>query len=104
MHVRADNLSPSAKPSEDDFFYDQKWTVGRMLDAAAKSLHVENVNNRVGEDQKLRVWRKIGKKESVDAWQLLEFSKKLEEAGVVTGDELRLCRGTDPPRPDLGHA
>ena len=100
MHVRADFLSPSAKNLKGDFFYDQKWPVGKMLDAAAKSLHVENINNRVGEEQKLRVWRK--KDNSGDVWQLLEFSKNLEEAGVVTGDELMLWRGTDPPRLELG--
>lgn len=99
MHVRADNLSPSAKNPEGDFFYDQNWTVGRVLDAAAKSLHVENINNRVGEEEKLRIWRKIK-----DGWQPLEFSKKLEEAGVVTGDELILWKGTDPPKPDLVRA
>ena len=103
MHVRADNLS-SAKNHEGDFFYDRNWTVGRMLDAAAKSLYVENINNRVGEEQKLRIWRKIeGKKKgSVDEWQPLEFSKHLDDAGIVTGDELVLCRGTDPPKLDLG--
>ena len=75
-----------AKIPRADAFYSADWSVGKVLDAAAKALTVTNVNNRGGgEEQKLRVF-------SVESGRLLEFSEKLGTA-TKTGDTLVLLRG-----------
>ncbi|KAI9719964.1 MAG: hypothetical protein M1828_006002 [Chrysothrix sp. TS-e1954] len=82
-----------AKIPRADAFYSAEWSVGKVLDAAAKMLTVINVNNRGGgEEQKLRVF-------SVETGRLLEFSEKLGSV-TKTGDTLVLLRGvgqTDVP-------
>lgn len=99
VHVTAAKESTSAKIPHGEFFYDSKWSVGKVLDAAAKSLQVQNVNNRVvGEEQKLRVFLI---KEDKKKGKMLEFAHTLEQEGVETGDELVLLRGAGPPVPDL---
>lgn len=75
-----------------DAFYSGEWTVGRVLDMAAKTLGVANVNNRGGgEEEKLRVFH-------VEGGKLLAFSDKLgAAAGVKNGDTLVLLRGVGDP-------
>jgi AN1-type zinc finger protein 1 len=94
LYVEASADTTKAKFPTGKFFYDKEWVVGRVLDAAAKALQVENVNNRGGgEDEKLRVFH-------VEGGRLLEFSEKL---GTVaqTGNTVVLLRGVGPPIPDL---
>lgn len=82
LHVEAEASTTTAKLPKGAFFYSKEWSVGRVLDSAAKSLQIENLNNRVdGEDDKLRVFH-------VEGGRLLEYSEKLGTA-VQTGSTLR---------------
>ena len=94
LHVEASADTLKAKQPSGQFFYSADWSVGRILDMAAKSLQVENVNNcGGGEEDKLRVFH-------VEGGRLLEFSDKLG-ASVKTGNTLVLLRGVGPAVPDL---
>ena len=76
-----------AKVPRADAFYSRDWSVGKVLDAAAKTLSVTNVNNRGGgEEERLRVFH-------VDGGKLLPFSEKLGASGVKSGNTLVLLRG-----------
>jgi hypothetical protein len=87
LYIEASSSSDSQQPRKDTFFYAKSWRIGRILDVAAKSLHIENVNNRVeGEEEKLRVFW-------VEGGRLLEFSETLESANVKDGETLVLIRG-----------
>ncbi|OAL47855.1 hypothetical protein IQ07DRAFT_514777 [Pyrenochaeta sp. DS3sAY3a] len=94
LHVEASADTTKAKYPTDDFYYNADWTVGRVLDMAAKSLQVQNVNNRGGgEEEKLRVFH-------VEGGKLLKFSEKLG-AHCKTGDMIVLLRGVGSGEPDL---
>jgi len=94
VHVEAEKRTTTAKLPSGAFFYSKESSVGRVLDLAAKSLQVENVNNRGGgEADKLRVFH-------VEGGRLLEFSEKLGMS-VQTGNTLVLLRGVGPAVPDL---
>ncbi|KAB8298069.1 hypothetical protein EYC80_001836 [Monilinia laxa] len=68
--------------------------MGRVLDAAAKGLQVENVNNQgTDEKEKLRIFH-------VEAGRLLEFNEKVGDA-LVNGNRIVLLRGVGPAVPDL---
>ncbi|KAI5298661.1 hypothetical protein KEM56_003865 [Ascosphaera pollenicola] len=94
VHVEASSDTTSSKYPKGDFFYDKDWSLGKVLDDAAKRLQVQNLNNRGGEEQKLRVFH-------VEGGQLLEFSEKIGAGKVSQGDTLVLLRGIGPPVPDL---
>ncbi|THY05170.1 hypothetical protein D6D02_07800 [Aureobasidium pullulans] len=94
INVEASADTTKAKHPTGQFFYSSEWSIGRILDLAAKSLQVENLNNRVeGEEDKLRVFH-------VEGGRLLDFGEKLG-AAVKTGNTLVLLRGVGPPVPDL---
>lgn len=94
LHVEASADTTTAKHPTGDFFYSTEWSVGRVLDMAAKALQVENVNNRGdGEENKLRVFH-------VESGKLLDFSDKIG-ASCQTGNTIVLLRGVGPPVPDL---
>ncbi|KAF2138051.1 uncharacterized protein K452DRAFT_301426 [Aplosporella prunicola CBS 121167] len=94
VHVEASADTTTAKFPTGNFFYSAEWSVGRVLDIAAKALQVENVNNRGGgEEERLRVFH-------VEGGRLLDFSEKLG-AAVQTGNTIVLLRGVGPPVPDL---
>ncbi|PSK34185.1 AN1-type zinc finger protein TMC1 [Elsinoe australis] len=94
LFVEAEKATTTAKLQNGKFFYNKEWSIGRVLDMAAKSLQVQNVNNRVdGEEQKLRVFH-------VEGGRLLDFSEKLG-ASVQTGNTIVLLRGVGPAAPDL---
>lgn len=94
VHVEASAETISAKVPKGDFFYNKEWSIGRILDLAAKSLQVQNLNNRAeGEEQKLRIFH-------VEGGRLLEYSEKLGTA-VQTGNTIVLLRGVGPAVPDL---
>ena len=94
VRVEAEKSTCSAKLPNGAFFYSKEWSVGRVLDMAAKSLQVENVNNRGGgEADKLRVFH-------IEGGRLLEYSEKLGTA-VQTGNTIVLLRGIGPAVPDL---
>ncbi|KAI1938926.1 hypothetical protein LOZ66_003002 [Ophidiomyces ophidiicola] len=95
LHVEASADTTTAKFPTGDFYFDASWSVGRLLDDAAKRLQVQNVNNRVeGEDERLRVFH-------VEGGKLLDFSEKIGSCKVAQGDTIVLLRGVGPPIPDL---
>jgi hypothetical protein len=94
LFVEASADTTTAKFPTGKFYYDPAWSVGRVLDAAAKALQVQNVNNRVpGEEERLRVFH-------VEAGRLLEFSEKVGDV-CKTGNTIVLLRGVGPAVPDL---
>ncbi len=94
VHVEAEAKTTTSKFPKGDMFFAQDWSVGRVLDVAAKQLQVQNINNSGGgEEVKLRVFH-------VEGGRLLEFSEKLGEA-VVNGNTVVLLRGVGPAVPDL---
>jgi len=95
LHVEASADTTKAKYPTGKFFYNQDWTVGRVLDMAAKSLQVQNVNNHGGgEEEKLRVFH-------VEGGRLLKFSEKIGEP-CKSGNMIVLLRGVGSGEaPDL---
>jgi hypothetical protein len=94
LFVEAEAATTTAKFPKGEFFYSKDWVVGRVLDAAAKSLQVENVNNQgMDEREKLRVFH-------VEGGRLLEFSEKVGSA-LVSGNTIVLLRGVGPAIPNL---
>jgi len=94
LYVEASADTTKAKFPTGKFFYSRDWAIGRVLDAAAKALQVENVNNRVsGEAERLRVFH-------VEQGRLLEFNEKVGDV-LNTGNTIVLLRGVGPPIPDL---
>jgi hypothetical protein len=95
LHVEASADTTKAKFPTGKFFYNKEWTVGRVLDMAAKSLQVQNVNNRGGgEEEKLRVFH-------VEGGRLLKFSEKIGEP-CKSGNMIVLLRGVGSGEaPDL---
>ncbi|KAL6155031.1 hypothetical protein ACJQWK_00748 [Exserohilum turcicum] len=95
LHVEASADTTKAKYPTGKFFYNKEWTVGRVLDMAAKALQVQNVNNRGGgEEEKLRVFH-------VEGGRLLKFSEKIGEP-CQSGNMIVLLRGVGSGEaPDL---
>lgn len=94
LHVEASADTTKAKFPTGKFYYNKEWTVGRVLDVAAKALQVQNVNNRGGgEEEKLRVFH-------VEGGRLLKFSEKIGEA-TANGNMIVLLRGVGDGEPDL---
>jgi AN1-type zinc finger protein 1 len=93
LYVEAEAATAKAKIPKGEFFYSKDWVVGRVLDAAARSLQVQNVNNQSADEvEKLRVFH-------VEGGRLLEFNEKVGEA-LTSGNTIVLLRGVGPP-PDL---
>ncbi|KAI4152912.1 MAG: hypothetical protein LQ340_002620 [Diploschistes diacapsis] len=94
LHVEAEASTTSSKLPSASFFCSKEWSIGRMLDEAAKGLQVENVNNRGGgEETRLRVFH-------VEGGRLMEFSEKVGQ-GLQDGNTVVLLRGVGPAVPDL---
>lgn len=94
LYVEASADTTKAKYPTGKFYYNKDWTVGRVLDMAAKSLQVQNVNNRGGgEEEKLRVFH-------VEGGRLLKFGEKIGEP-CQTGNMIVLLRGVGSGEPDL---
>ncbi|KAE8451646.1 hypothetical protein EG329_003103 [Mollisiaceae sp. DMI_Dod_QoI] len=94
VEVEAEAATTTSKFPSGAYFYSKDWVIGRVLDAAAKSLQVQNVNNQgMDEKDKLRVFH-------VEGGRLLEFNEKVGSA-LVSGNKIVLLRGVGPPVPDL---
>jgi hypothetical protein len=92
--VEASADTTKAKYPTGKFYYNVDWTVGRVLDMAAKSLQVQNVNNHGGgEEEKLRVFH-------VEGGRLLKFAEKIGEP-CRSGNMIVLLRGVGSGEPDL---
>ncbi|KAI5866700.1 AN1-type zinc finger protein [Durotheca rogersii] len=93
LYVEAEVETTTAKSYKGEFYYSKDWVVGRVLDAAARSLQVENVNNQSPDERdKLRVFH-------VEGGRVLEFNEKVGSS-LVSGNTIVLLRGVGPP-PDL---
>lgn len=89
LYVEAEANTTSSKLPKGGFWYNKDWSVGRMLDAAARNLQVENLNNHGGgEEEMLRVFH-------VEAGRILEFSEKAGDV-CVSGNTIVLLRGIGP--------
>jgi len=89
LHVEAEAKTAAAKFPKGDLFFNKEWSVGRVLDAAAKGLQVQNMNNSGKDEEKLRVFH-------VQGGRLLEFGEKAGDA-VANGNTIVLLRGLDIP-------
>jgi len=90
LYVEAEAETTAAKIPKGQFFYSGDWVVGRVLDAAAKNLQVQNVNNQSSDEQdKLRVFH-------VEGGRLLDFNEKVGSA-LVSGNTIVLLRGVGAP-------
>ena len=86
LHVEAEASTTTSKLLKGAFWYSRDWSVGRMLDAAAKGLQITNLNNRVeGEEERLRVFH-------VEGGRLLDFGEKVGDT-CTTGNTVVLLRG-----------
>ena len=86
LNVEAEAASVGAKMPKGQLYFDRNWSVGRVLDVAAKGLNVRNVNNVAdGEEQRLRVFY-------VEGGRVLSFGEKVGD-GVKDGDTVVLLRG-----------
>ena len=89
LYVEAEKETAKAKFAEVKVWFSEEWSVGRMLDEAAKRLQVANMNNRVNkEEDRLRVYH-------VEGGRLLEFSEKVGKV-LVNGNTVVLLRGVGP--------
>ncbi|KAL2832419.1 hypothetical protein BDW59DRAFT_104756 [Aspergillus cavernicola] len=86
LHVVGTSETQGVEAPNGDFWFDGRWKVGRVLDDAAKRLRVENVNNRAGEEARLRVFH-------VESGEFLEFADALGGGKVKSGDTIVLLRG-----------
>ncbi|KKK15216.1 AN1 zinc finger protein [Aspergillus ochraceoroseus] len=88
VHVVGTSDTHGAQPPAGDFWFDSRWRVGRVLDDAAKRLRVENVNNRAGEEARLRLFH-------VESGEFLEFSDVIGagKVEVHSGHTIVLLRG-----------
>lgn len=94
LYVEAEAAKPTEKMLKGKFFYSKDWVIGRVLDAAAKSLQIENINNQSGKEvDKLRVFH-------VEGGRVLEYSEKVGTA-LTSGNTIVLLRGVGPSTPDL---
>ncbi|KAL5332114.1 hypothetical protein BJX70DRAFT_202144 [Aspergillus crustosus] len=86
LHVVGTSETQGVDPPNGDFWFDSRWKVGRVLDDAAKRLRVENVNNRAGEEERLRLFH-------VESGEFLEFSDAIGAGKVNSADTIVLLRG-----------
>lgn len=93
LYVEAEAATAKAKFPKGEFFYSKDWVIGRLLDAAAKNLQVQNINNQSSDERdRLRVFH-------VEGGRLLEFNEKIGSA-LQSGNTVVLLRGVGAP-PDL---
>lgn len=89
LYVEAEDETAKAKLPKGDF-YSRDWVVGRLLDEAAQSLQVQNMNNQRSEERdRLRVFH-------VEGGRLLDFGEKIGDA-LRSGNTVILLRGVGPP-------
>lgn len=89
LYVEAEAASTTSKLPKAELYFNKEWSVGRMLDDAARRLQVANHNNMAqSEEDRLRVYH-------VEGGRLMEFSEKLNKA-LVSGNTVVLLRGVGP--------
>jgi len=86
LHVVGTCDTEKNEPPAADLYFDTRWKVGRVLDDAAKRLRVQNDNNRVGEEGRLRIFH-------VESGDFLEFSDAIGGGKVKQGHTIVMLRG-----------
>ena len=90
VYVEAEAETTTAKFPKGEFFFSKDWVVGRLLDAAAKGLQVQNVNNQSSDEKdKLRVFH-------VEGGRVLEYNEKIGTS-LQSGNTVVLLRGVGGP-------
>lgn len=91
IYVEAEAETAKAKFQKGEFFYSKDWVVGRVLDAAARSLVVQNINNQSSDEKdKLRVFH-------VEGGRILDFGEKVGTV-LQSGNTVVLLRGVGAPQ------
>lgn len=86
----SDHHRPSVKAEA--LFFDAQWSVGRLLDVAARHMQVNNINNRGGTElDRLRIFH-------VEGGRLLDFGEKVGDV-LASGNTVVLLRGVGAPPP-----
>jgi len=90
LYVEAEARTTSAKIPKGTFWYSKDWSVGRVLDVAAASLQITNVNNQGdSEEKRLRIFH-------VEGGRVLTFGEKIGDT-TINGNTLVLLRGLHMP-------
>ncbi|KAF8252975.1 hypothetical protein K440DRAFT_593519 [Wilcoxina mikolae CBS 423.85] len=90
LYVEAEARTTTAKIPKGTFWYSKDWSVGRVLDLAAKSLQVTNLNNQGDSDEKrLRIFH-------VEGGRVVNFGEKVGDI-AVNGNTFVLIRGLQMP-------
>ena len=90
LYVEAEAETAKAKFPKGAFYYSKDWVIGRLLDAAARSLQVQNINNKSSDERdKLRVFH-------VEGGRILDYSEKLGTV-LQSGNTVVLLRGVGAP-------
>jgi AN1-type zinc finger protein 1 len=77
---------PQDKSIEGKFYYSKEWVIGRLLDAAARSLQIENLNNQSSNAKnKLAIF-------NLDTGLFLEMNQKVG-ATLNNGNRIAIMRG-----------
>ncbi|KAL9618630.1 MAG: hypothetical protein Q9160_006671 [Pyrenula sp. 1 TL-2023] len=94
LHVEAEAATTTSKLPKADLYFNRDWTIGRLLDEAAKRMQVDNKNNHVkNEEERLRVFY-------VEGGRVLGFGEKVNNA-IVDGGTIVLLRGIGEGQQDL---
>jgi len=94
LHVEAEKETTRARMPQMGLWFSEDWSVGKVLDDAAKRLQVHNINNQAGnEEDRLRVFH-------VEGGRVLEFNEKLGKA-AQSGNTIVLLRGIGPSAPSV---
>ena len=94
VHVEAEKETTRAKLPQAALWFSAEWSVGKVLDEAAKRLQVQNTNNVVDQEaDRLRIFH-------VEGGRVLDFSEKLGKA-VQGGNTIVLLRGVGPGAPSV---
>jgi len=90
LFVEAEARTTTSKLPRGTFWYSKDWSVGRVLDVAAKGLQVSNLNNQGdSEEKRLRVFH-------IEGGRVLSFSEKIGDV-AVNGNTIVLIRGLQMP-------
>ena len=92
LYIKPNLDTPVEQDRGTPFFYHKDWKIGRVLDMAAKELHVQNVNNKVErEEERLNLYRFRVKTP-------LDFGKEVGDV-CQNGFVLALFKGLPPADP-----
>lgn len=94
LHVEAEKETTRAKLPQMKLWFGDEWSVGKVLDDAARKLQVQNTNNKVDDEEgRLRIFH-------VEGGRVLEFSEKLGKV-VQSGNTIVLLRGVGAFAPSV---